>query len=205
MIKNCLQCNKEFIKRNEESYKYFDSKKFCSDKCRTNNRLGTKTGVSNPFYGKKHSKKSLKKMSKSHSGVKISEDTKIKMRQAQLGQKNHFFGKHHTPESITKISGSNNPSWKGGIAPINNKIRASRESILWKKACMLRDVFTCQKTGQHGGKLVVHHIQNFSDFPELRFAIDNGITLSLNAHKEFHKIYGKKNNSREQLVEFLNK
>ena len=37
-----------------------------------------------------------------------------------------------------------------------------------------------------------------------RFAIDNGITLLEEVHKEFHKIYDKKNNTREQLKEFLN-
>jgi len=38
----------------------------------------------------------------------------------------------------------------------------------------------------------------------LRFAIDNGITLSEQSHKEFHKIYGKENNTKKQLKEFLN-
>jgi hypothetical protein len=54
-----------------------------------------------------------------------------------------------------------------------------------------------------GGKLHPHHIQNFAKFPELRFAIDNGITLSDKAHWEFHKKYGKHNNNREQMKEFL--
>ena len=32
---------------------------------------------------------------------------------------------------------------------------------------------------------------------------DNGITLSEKTHKEFHKKYCKKNNTREQLDEFI--
>lgn len=75
---------------------------------------------------------------------------------------------------------------------------------LWKKACLERDNFTCQKTKQRGGKLRVHHINNFADFPELRTAINNGITLSEKSHKEFHQIYGVSNNTKEQLEEFLN-
>ena len=66
-----------------------------------------------------------------------------------------------------------------------------------------RDNFTCQKYDIRGGLLVAHHINNFSEFPELRFAIDNGITLSQKAHNDFHKIYGKINNTKEQLEEFL--
>ena len=108
--------------------------------------------------------------------------------------------------SFTKGSttGDKNYNWKGGITSERNKLRTSFEYNYWRKQCMLRDNFTCQKTGISGGDLVVHHINNFADFPELRFAIDNGITLSEKAHLEFHKKYGYKNNTKEQLEEFLN-
>ena len=73
---------------------------------------------------------------------------------------------------------------------------------LWREAVFARDNWTCQKTKIRGDELIAHHIQNFSDFPELRFAIDNGITFSKEAHFEFHKIYGYKNNTKEQVDEF---
>ncbi len=76
---------------------------------------------------------------------------------------------------------------------------------LWRKVIFERDNFTCQKTGIKGGKLHPHHINNFADFSELRTSIENEITLSQKSHKEFHKIYGNKNNTRSQLKEFLNK
>jgi hypothetical protein len=103
------------------------------------------------------------------------------------------------PEMI----GDKNPSWKGGVTPESHKIRNSIEYSLFRKSCFERDNFTCQKTRVSGGDLIVHHINNFKDFPELRFAIDNGITLSRQSHNEFHKKYGFKNNTREQLEEFL--
>lgn len=111
-----------------------------------------------------------------------------------VGEDNPMYG----------VIGANNHRWKGGITPVNNKIRTSLEYRYWRKSIFIRDSFTCQKYGTRGGRLVAHHINNFSDFPELRFAIDNGITLSEKAHIEFHKIYGTKNNTEEQLIEFLN-
>jgi len=57
--------------------------------------------------------------------------------------------------------------------------------------------------GKQGGYLHPHHIKNFAEYPELRFAIDNGITFRKGCHEEFHKIYGRTHNTREQLDEFL--
>ena len=74
--------------------------------------------------------------------------------------------------------------WKGGINPINDSIRKSRDYKIWRKAVFQRDNFTCKECKQRGGKLNAHHIKPFALFPELRFAIDNGITLCIPCHKE---------------------
>lgn len=95
-------------------------------------------------------------------------------------------------------------NWKGGISPENMKIRNSIENRLWRESVFARDNWTCQICQERGCNLCSHHIQNFSNFPELRFAIDNGITLCKKCHIEFHKIYGKNNNTKEQLEEFIN-
>jgi 5-methylcytosine-specific restriction endonuclease McrA len=92
---------------------------------------------------------------------------------------------------------------KNDITPIIKIIRTSLKYDKWRKAIFERDNFTCQVCGQHGGDLQVHHINNFAEFSELRFAINNGITLCKKCHREFHKKYGKKNNTKEQLEEFL--
>ena len=83
-------------------------------------------------------------------------------------------------------------------------IRGSLEYKLWQDSVLNRDNNTCQKCGYNFvSKLVAHHILNFSKWVELRFAIDNGITLCRNCHKEFHLKYKKTNNSREQVLEFI--
>lgn len=103
-----------------------------------------------------------------------------------------------------KVRGKNHGLWKDGITPIHNKIRGSIEYKLWQNSVFARDGYTCQKTGTKGCKLAAHHIKNFAQYPELHFTIDNGITLSKESHELFHYIYGKKNNIKEQLTEFLN-
>ena len=133
--------------------------------------------------GKKFSEKHKRKIRENHSHYWLgkkkfasSEETKRKIREANLGEKSHF--------------------WKGGITKESELIRKGIDFRLWREAVFARDNWICQKTGIKGGKLHPHHIQNFAQFPELRFAIDNGITLSEQAHKEFHKKYGFKNNTK---------
>lgn len=104
----------------------------------------------------------------------------------------------------TSTSGEKNINWKGGVSKLREKERKNIEIYEWKRNCLIRDDFTCQKTGIKGGDMQIHHILNFSEYPELRTNIENGITLSKESHKEFHKIYGYTNNTKEQLIEFLN-
>lgn len=74
---------------------------------------------------------------------------------------------------------------------------------MWREDVFKRDDYTCQKTKERGGRVVAHHILNFADNPEERLNVDNGITLSEDAHRAFHKKYGNKNTTREQMKEFL--
>jgi len=164
-----------------------------------------------PFLGKHHSKKTKEILSKMRLGkIPWNKDKKNiysdkvikKMSDAKKGLSPSIKTRQKMSEAHKGKNGSN---WKGGITLENCKIRSSIQYRLWRESVFARDSWTCQKTGQKGGLLRCHHIQNFAQFPELRFAIDNGITLSNRAHKEFHKKYGIKNNTKEQLEEFLNK
>lgn len=124
------------------------------------------------------------KSSEAHKGIKLSEEHRRKISKSHSGEKCHL--------------------WKGGITQENLKIRAGIEIRLWREAVFARDNWTCQKCGDNsGGNLNAHHIQNFAEVIELRTSIKNGITFCKECHKRFHKIYGRKNNTREQIIEFL--
>lgn len=216
-IHYCRQCDKKIIKPARESYKNWAKHNFCSIKCKNTYKKGKPFKHSKQFQkgiiawnkGKKTGlipKSAFKKGAKPHNaGAKgifhHSEETRLKIKESSLGRK-------HTEESRLKMSllnkGSHGSNWKGGITPENRKIRSNLEFKLWRESVFARDNYTCQKCKAKGGYLHPHHIFNFATHLDLRFAIDNGITLCKKCHMQFHKKYGNRNNTKEQLIEFLN-
>jgi len=93
------------------------------------------------------------------------------------------FNKEHNVRPPTHY-GKDNVNWKGGITPENEKIRKSIEFRLWRESVFARDNWICRNCLKRGGKLHPHHILPFAKFPELRFAINNGITLCKECHKK---------------------
>ena len=96
-------------------------------------------------------------------GIKLSEETKLKMSLAKRGAATHL--------------------WKGGITPINALIRCSREYKLWRQEVFKRDNWTCVFCKNRGVKFHADHIKQFALYPELRFELGNGRTLCVECHK----------------------
>jgi hypothetical protein len=100
----------------------------------------------------------------------------------------HFSSLTEFKKGDIRISGKNNPNWKGGVSEKNKIERNSDEYNNWRIAVYKRDKYTCQHCGKHCNKkdIVAHHIYYFSYVPELRFSVDNGITLCRSCHFKLH-------------------
>ena len=99
------------------------------------------------------------------------------------GKKTGHLSDEHRKKISMSLRGSKSHLWKGGIHKENLLQRARVEYKIWREGVYKRDNWTCQNCGKKGGRLNAHHIKPFSVYPELRLAIDNGITLCVPCHK----------------------
>jgi hypothetical protein len=160
-----------------------------------------KLGKPGNRLGSHISEEHRKKLSDYWKGKKrqaCSEETKIKIGDANRGK---LLGTKHDKERIEKrkmLIGNKSPNWKGGISTINKCCRNIIEYKQWRSDVFTRDNWTCQTCGFRGnsGYINVHHIKGFGkilkenkiknilearDCVEL-WDIDNGITLCEECH-----------------------
>jgi 5-methylcytosine-specific restriction endonuclease McrA len=131
------------------------------------------------------SKKWKERIGRASKGRKMSLENKIKLSERCSGEKCHL--------------------WKGGITPINSKIRHSVQYIEWRNVVFERDNYTCQHCFARNGNgksihLEAHHIKQFAHYPKLRFNIDNGVTLCRDCH---NKINHSRNNLQKHNTGIL--
>ena len=105
--------------------------------------------------------------------------------------------------------GENHPNWKGGLTSEAQLQRKSPEYQKWRDLVYEKDDYTCQCCGQRGGRLTAHHLLDFASYPDLRFAVDNGITMCFDCHDatvkgSFHNLYGTHYKTASELEEYIN-
>ena len=120
----------------------------------------------------------LRKYHKEHpvkywQGKKFSEEHKKKISRANSGEKSYY--------------------WKGGLS--RNK-QGTPKYRQWRSDIFQRDNWTCQTCGTRSGEgtsifLEPHHIKSWAKYPELRYNLDNGITLCRECHKLTDNYKGK--------------
>src|SRR3990167_7100872 len=99
--------------------------------------------------------------------LKLSDKTKKKMSEAKLGVK------------MPQTSKENHYLWKKDRTQLVK--RQERNDVAykeWRKNVWIRDCYKCRLANTNcEGKITAHHIFNWSEFLELRYIINNGITL----------------------------
>lgn len=74
----------------------------------------------------------------------------------------------------------------------------------WSLDVRRRDGFMCQKCGKdHTYTIHAHHIEAYNTAIDLRYDVNNGISLCRDCHADFHATYGKGGNTRVQLDEWM--
>lgn len=141
------------------------------------------SGKNNPFYGKTHSEKiksKLKLFKKGH--IPWSKNNPLPLQtKLKISQKN--TGKVPWNKNMKGYNaGEKSHFWRGGITKENKLSRGNLEYKIWRKLVFERDNYTCIICGKVGGYLNVHHIKSFSKYFELRYNINNGITLCRDCH-----------------------
>jgi predicted transcriptional regulator len=162
------------------------------------------------------SKETKDKIRQKHLGMKMSVESSEKKRKWML-KNNPFRGKKHTEESKQKqrekmtgrkltpehrakvittlimgdVKGEKSHGWRGGVSPINARLRSTKEYMSWNKQVKERDDYTCLWCGLKSKSNHADHIKSFIEFPELRHSLDNGRTLCAKCHRKT-ETYGNK-------------
>jgi len=88
----------------------------------------------------------------------------------------------------------------------NTRASESYKVATWRAKVFHRDGLTCRICGRHGDILIPvdiflhgHHILSWEEYPELRFNVDNGLTMCDDCHYCYH--YGRSDNTYEYIKE----
>ena len=130
---------------------------------------------------------------------------------AVLATVNPMYGKKHSLETRLKmsqnlpdLSGSNNGRWNSTLTEEDRlKRRITPEYLTWRNSVFERDDYTCVYCGVRGGNMEAHHLESYARNPEVRFDVNNGVTMCIKHHKKFHKKYGCINNTIKQFISFM--
>lgn len=175
MKKTCLQCKQDFTKGATRSEPSWVNAKYCSWVCSAQSRVGKPGGMLgkvSPNKGKRMSEEQKLKLSIAHKGKTA----------WNKGKKGEYFSARTENGMLSfreKMSGVNNPKWISDRTKLAKKQERNDSAYReWRKSVRNRDGWLCKMAnGDCLGKVVAHHILPWAKFLELRYEVNNGITL----------------------------
>ena len=175
IVCTCKNCNKKF-EINRWRLKDPRRGRFCTHKC----FLQFNRGVNHCWFGKKRPEMTGENSPSWKGGLGNCIDCgkKVSTYNPKNGRCLLCSNKSRT--------GENSPRWRGGVSKLHKTERQlamqSIEYKLWRVAVFTRDNYICQMCHEHKHELEADHIRAWKDYPELRYAIDNGRTLCRECH-----------------------
>lgn len=199
-ISFCKQCNKQRKTKHKTTK---DTCRSCAAKNRSDIRV--------PWNkGRKLSDNHIEKLRFASTGKTHTKESKIKMSKARdgvppwnKGIKIGPYSKEHRIAISCSKQNINIEDFKDFKQKDNERLRKQFNTAGLHKTCFIRDNYTCQICGKSGGTLNAHHIEPWNVNIELRFNINNLITLCVQCHHHFHDKYGYNCNS-DDLKEYSN-
>ncbi len=134
-------------------------------------------------------KMSLSKMGKSiNKGRVFSEETRQKMSEAQRGSKSHRWIKN-----------------RDELKKLERTLANDSASNVWRKDIYKRDGWKCRiQNNECDGRIEAHHILSWRNHPELRYNLNNGITLCKFHHPRKHEEEERLSPYFQKMVELSN-
>lgn len=154
------------------------------------NSLKNLSSVNGFKKGYKPTGEHLKRLSESHIGQipwnkgKKMPDSFILALKKRKGEK-RIWSEERRKRFKERMSGERHPLWIKDRTQIdlNKRRHWSTKCIKWRESVFLRDGYKCKINNKDCCSTIqAHHILNWKDYPELRFDINNGITLCLAHH-----------------------
>lgn len=109
----------------------------------------------------------------------MTDEVKQKISETKMGKS--LSPEHRAKLLATAKRGADHPNWRGGTQSKDHLQRVKFRKTMQQKVFQ-RDNYTCQICDTYGGSIQVDHIKRWSEYPELRFDLDNCRTLCMACH-----------------------
>ena len=190
VIKKCKICGKEFEARG--------AAKCCSLECKDINKRNNVRKARKKYQqsdkGKKGYGKAQKKYQQSDKGKKAYGKAQKKYIQNKIDElKEKYDG------DLDLILKDCPDMWMVREAIMQVEFGVSYAEAMYEK---FNSSSVCEVTGR-SDNLVIHHLESFNIHPELGATQNNLVCVNREIHDEFHNIYGRGDNTREQWFEFV--
>lgn len=165
---NCLDCNEKILSTSKRCQS-------CAQKERFTRLNVWNKGIPNTWYNPK--------------GLKAGWKSKKELRKLRINKECEHCGKaFDVPKCLERVmycskscAKLKNFTGNESLWEEKRKLMQRKEYKLWRASILLRDNYTCTNCGDQKN-LHVDHIKSWKEYPEFRYAIDNGRVLCAECH-----------------------